>query len=144
MDGTLPVALAHESRRELAPFRGSCWVSEGYSPILPSPIPGPAGAFSCGSSLSSRAMPGASPAGRVACLLCHASAPFLSYRLLEPASSCTKQAIHRHPGLVTQWEPGEHVAASTCAHQPTRALPGKSGPQPKSYLSPVLSMYHRL
>lgn len=136
VDESLPVVLAHQPRRKLAPFRSSCWVSAGH--------PWAAGAFSCGLSLSPRAMPGASPAGRVACLLCHTSAPFLSYRLLEPASSRTKQAIHRHPGLVTQWEPGEHVAASTCAHQPTRALPGKSGPQPKSCLPPVLSVYHGL
>lgn len=80
-------------------------------------------------------MLGARPAGRVACLPLHDSTSFLSYRLLEPASSRAEQASHRHPGLVAQWEPGEHVAASTRAHQPTRTLPGNSGPQPRSHLS---------
>lgn len=126
VDETWPVALIHGQRRKLAPFRddhwgsaGCFWASWGLQPWFEA---------------EPRAVPGASPAGRLGCLPQHARGLFLSYRLLEPAGSCAEQASHRHPGLVPQWESGQHVAASTCAHQPTWALPGKPSPQPRSHL----------
>lgn len=125
MDETLPVALAHQPRRKLTPSRGYSWCSSGC------PWAG------WGIELWLEAEPQSYARGQP-------STSFFSYRLPEPASSRAEQASHRHPGLVAQWEPGEHVATSTRAHQPTRAFPGKSGPQPSSRLPPVLSTCHGL
>lgn len=85
-------------------------------------------------------VPRVSPADWVSRMPHVTSTQFLSYRLLESAGSRAEQAGHRHPGVVTEWEQGEHVAASTCAHQPAWALPGKSGPQPRSCIPTTPSM----
>lgn len=97
-------------------------------------VPGPVGGLQPWFEAEPRAVPGASPAGSLGCRPQHARGLFLSSRLLEPAGSRAEQASHRHPGLVPQRESGQHVAASTCAHQPAWALPGKPSPQPRSYL----------
>lgn len=122
----MPVALIHEHRRKLPPFRDERWSSAG--------CPWASWGLQLWFEAEPRAVPGASPTGRLGCLPQHSRGLFLSSRLLELASSCAEQASHRHPGLVPQWESGQHVAASTCANQPTWALPGKISPQSRSHL----------
>lgn len=113
---------------------GESWFPSEMATAALQAVPGPAGAYSHNLGLSPELCQ--EPAQQAG-LAAYPSMPrglFLSYRLPEPSSSRAEQASHRHPGLVPQWQSGQRVAASTCAHQPPWALPGKPSPQSRSHL----------